>query len=197
MSQNSRTVLVVPVPDASRLAAACALVNIDADVVPLGAAGSAVVPVAGADAGEAGRRLSRVLGRADVLALHHAEGQVRAERWQRGTVRETPAPGLAMSAVPGAVERLLLTDVQPSAMEGAVTSVGLPRSGAVRGLRGAGGSRMRRWDGASTVVLGVAALGLAAVESPRAATGEGSWVVVVLALLVVAWTALRLLRRRP
>ena len=187
----------MPVPDASRLASACALVDVDADIVPLGGAGSAVVPVAGADAGEATRRLSRVLGRAVVLALHYVDGQVSAERWQRGAVHDTPAPGLVVSAVPDAVERLLLTDVEPSAMEGAVTSVGLPRGEAARALRGAAGGRLRRWDGASTVVLLVAALGLAAIESPRAATGEGSWLVVALALLVVAWTALRLRRRRP
>lgn len=183
-------------PDAARLASACALVGVDAHVVPLEKAGSAVVPVPGADATEAAARLSRVLGRADILALQHADGQVRAQRWQRGAVRETPPAGLAMARVPDVVERLLLGGDDPSGVEGAVSSVGLPRVAAARTTLG-GAARFQRWDRISTVVLLVVALVLAAVESPRALAGNGSWVVVVGSLLLVVWTAVRMVRARP
>ncbi|HZI98215.1 MAG TPA: hypothetical protein VFD41_11900 [Actinomycetales bacterium] len=181
------------VPDAGRMAAACAMVGVDAHVVPL-ERGSAVVPVD--DAGEAAVRISRVLGRAEVLVLRHDDAQVVAERWQRGAVRDRPAPGVVMAGMPDVVERLLL-GADPADVEGAVSSVGIPRGAAARETMSGFGSRLQRWDRPSTLVIGVAALLLGIAETPRALEGTGSWVVVVLSLLVVAWTAARLLRRRP
>lgn len=159
-------------------------------------AGSAVVPVEGTDPTEAANRLSRVLGRADVIALSHAGGQVTAQRWQRGAVRETPSPGLVLARMPDVVEQLLM-GADPATADGAVSSAGMPRVAATRSAIGGGGPRFRRWDRASTALLLVAALVLATLETPRAIAGAGSWVVVVLSLLVVAWTAVRLVRARP
>ena len=170
------------------------MVAVDAHVVPL-ERGCAVVPVEGA-AEDAAVRLSRVLGRAEVLVLRHDEGQVVAERWQRGAVRDRPPPGVVMAGVPDVVERLLL-GAEPAEVEGAVSSVGMPRGAAVRATLSGAGTRLQRWDRPSAVVVGVAALLLGIAETPRALSGDGSWLVVVLSSLVVAWTAARLLRRRP
>jgi hypothetical protein len=73
-------------------------------------------------------QLSRVLRQADVLLLTRSEGQIQAERWRGGALQDAPAPGLLLSGLPDVVERVLLTDTPPLDVEGAVTSVGMPRS---------------------------------------------------------------------
>ena len=131
------------VADAARLASVVSLVGIDTHVVPLAGVGCAVVPVAEAEPldppDDAARRLSRVLRRVDVLALSYEEGQVQAQRWRRGAMQSTPAPGLVMGSVPAAVERLLLSGADPAAEPGVVHT-------ASRGPGGAeGGSRWSRF----------------------------------------------------
>jgi hypothetical protein len=79
------------------------------------------------DGAAAVQALSRVLGRADVLLLVKDEGQVVAERWRAGALQDAPSPGLLLSGLPAAVERLLLSNEPVSAEPGAMSSVGLPR----------------------------------------------------------------------
>jgi hypothetical protein len=120
-------VLVAPVADAARFAAVCAALRLDVDAVPVEAAGVAAVLHPHVDGAAAVRALSRVLGRAEVLLLVRTEGQVVAERWRAGALQDAPAPGLLLSGLPGAVERLVLGDGPALAEPGAVSSADLPR----------------------------------------------------------------------
>ena len=195
-----RRLLVVPSPDPVRLARACAGLGADGHVVP--ADGICVVVLDDAvDVDAVVPRLSRVLGRAPVLLLRSGGGRVEARRWTRGAVTDAPQAGLLVATLPDVVSSLLVGALDPAQAPGSVRT----------GLRpkpvdaGAGGpppdpgrpARRRRTDRAAAAVVAVVALLLAAVEGARAATADGSWTVVVLALLVAVGMGVLAVRLRP
>ncbi len=191
-----RRVLVVPSPDPTRLARACAGLGVRGLVVPTGA-GCAVL-LDGDDA-TAVSRLSRVLGRAPLLLLVRTDGQVGAERWVRGSLASTPRAGLLLASLPDAVTDLLVGTGDTTAVHGAVPIAPHAAGAGPDGPAYDPGrpERRRRADRVSAVAVAVVALLLAVVEGARAATSDGSWVAVGLALLVVAAMAVLAARRAP
>ena len=195
-----RRLLVVPSPDPVRLARACAGLGADGHVVP--ADGVCVVVLDDAvDAAAVVPRLSRVLGRAPVLLLRSGGGRVEAERWTRGALTDAPQPGLLVATLPDVVSGLLVGAVAPAHVPGSVRTGLRPRpvddragSPALDPVRPA---RRRRTDRVAAALVAVVALLLAAVEGARAATADGSWTVVVLALLVATGMAALVVRLRP
>lgn len=128
----------VAVPGA--LAAACALAKVDVDVVPTPVGAVAVLrdPAAGAAAVQA---ISQLLRAVPVVLMERREEQISATRWAGGAEQGTLPPGLVLSDSPAALEDLLLGSVQPSELEGVVSSVGMSRWRAMRLLAS---SRPRR-----------------------------------------------------
>lgn len=128
----------VAVPGA--LAAACALAKVDVDVVPTPVGAVAVLrdPAAGAAAVQA---ISQLLRAVPVVLMERREEQISATRWAGGAEQGTLPPGLVLSDSPAALEDLLLGSVQPSQLEGVVSSVGMSRWRAMRLLAS---SRPRR-----------------------------------------------------
>lgn len=194
-------VVVAPVPDAGRLAAACALVRVDATVVPLEGAGAGIVLEEPAGAREAAERLSRVLGQVEVALFERLEDRVEASTWRGGAQVATPAAGAALACLPGTAERLVLGG-DAGAFPGAVSSRGMSRMAAARAAvagsqtEAAWTARVQRWDRvASLVVLALLAV-LVVVEGARAAGGEGSPVVLGLAIALLGLLGLREVRRR-
>ncbi len=185
-----------------RLAAACGAVGIAGRVVPT-AQGGAPAPclVVLDDPGTsttAAQRLSRILGRAAVILLRQAGGQLEAERWQRGRLVDTPPAGLLVQGLPDLVSSVLVGGVEPQAVPGSVEITPGRLTGA-RGVgRQAGGyldaervARRRRLDELSSWVV-VAVLSLLAVtEIVRALSSDGSWLVVAVAVVVAALVGVR------
>lgn len=186
-------------PDARRLARAAAGLGLRGHVVPT-STGSVVVPDAALLAGsgtegsvldEAAPRLSRVLGRrAPVLVLTRADGRLQAQRWQGGALADTPAAGLLAQSLPDAVTDLLVGSGDPAQVPGAVEIGVLSRSSGPQPSAGVPddvrAARRRRVDLVGGWVVGVLALLWALFEAAQALTGRGSWVVVALALAVLA-----------
>ncbi len=194
----ARRLLVVPTPDPTRLARACAGLGADGHVVP--ADGVCVVVLDPAvDADAAVPRLSRVLGRAPVLLLRSDGGQVEARRWVRGALAEAPQPGLLVSTLPDVVHALLVGSTDPADVPGAVRTGLRPTPSGPGGPAWEPGraARRRRTDRAAAVVVAVVAALLAVVEGVRAATADGSWVVAVVAALVALGMVVWAVRLRP
>jgi hypothetical protein len=183
------------------LAATCALVRIKATVVPLEDRGSAVVPHDGARAPAAAGRLSRVLGQADVLLLTRREGQVEAQRWRAGALADAPAPGLVLAGLPDAAERLLL-GATPGSLPGAISTRGLSRLAAARTAvsgspaEAAWTARAQRWDRVTSLVLLALLAALVVLQVVLTASGQGSPVILGVALAALALFGMRALRRR-
>ncbi len=111
-----------------------ASIKVDADVVPIPGAGVAAVLHHGTDPATAVAELSRVLRQADVLLLVREQGQITAERWRGGALQDTPPAGLLLSALPDALESLLLGNAPASALPGVVSSAGTGRLGAFKAM---------------------------------------------------------------
>lgn len=196
--------LVVPVTDADRLAAACSLVRVPATVVPLEGAGAAVVPDDAAAGSDAAQRLSRVIGQADVMLFVRRGDHVDAERWRAGALAETPAAGMALACLPDAAEKLVLAPAGSADGElpGAVSSRGLSRFAAARtALAGspaeaAWAAKVQRWDRVASLVVLALLTALVLLEAVRTAGGAGSPVVLGLALGLLLLLGFREYRRR-
>lgn len=192
-----RSVLVVPSPDPVRLARACAGLGVRGHVVPAGGACAVVLDPTG-DHTTAAPRISRVLGRAPVLLLLRTDGQVAAERWTRGALADAPAAGLLLASLPDVVSTLLVGAADAADAEGAVR-IAL-RPGTPSSRRGAAHdpsrpARRRRADRVAAVAVAVVCVLFALVEGVRAASADGSWLAVGLALLVAAGAAVLAVRR--
>ncbi len=125
--------VVTPVAGAQPLAAACALAKVAADVVPSDVGAIAVLrdPLSGR-AGAAA--VSQLLRQVPVVLLERRASQMSATQWVAGEhVRDLP-PGLVLSDAPDVLEELLLDGRVPSAVDGAVTSVGMSKLTAMRVL---------------------------------------------------------------
>lgn len=196
-----RAVVLVPVAEADRLAAMCTLARVQATVAPVADVGCAVVPTDATSGEDAAQRLSRLLGRADVLLLTSSEGQVEAERWRAGALADAPAPGLVLASLPDTVERLLLGS-DPAGLAGAVSTRGMSRLAAARAAvagspaEAAWTARARRWErGTSLVVLALLAA-LVVLQVALTAAGQGSPVILGVALAALGLVGVRELRRR-
>lgn len=170
-------------------------------MVPLEGSGCAVLPDDDGQAAEAAERLSRVLGHIELLLFVRTEDQVDAERWRSGAVAERPPAGMALSCLPDAAERLVLRG--PTGQEpGTVSSRGMSRVSAARTAvagtpaEAEWAARVRRWDRvASLVVMALLAVFVVA-EGVQAAGGEGSPVLLGLALALLLLLGVREVRRR-
>jgi hypothetical protein len=176
-------------------------VRVDATVVPLEGSGCAVLPDDDGRAAEAAERLSRVLGRIELLLFVRTEDQVDAERWRSGAVVERPQAGMALSCLPDTAERLVLRGADGQE-PGAVSSRGMSRVSAARAAvagtpaEAEWAARVRRWDRvASLVVLALLAVFVVA-EGIQAAGGAGSPVLLGLALAMLLLLGVREVRRR-
>jgi len=179
----------------------CTLARVQATVVPVGDIGCAVVPTDARFGQDAAQRLSRLLGRADVLLLTRREGQVEAERWRAGALADAPAPGLVLASLPDPVERLLLGEL-PGDAPGAVSTQGMSRLAAARTAvagspaEAAWTDRARRWERSMSLVVLALLAALVVLQLALTATGQGSPVILGVALAALGLFGVRELRRR-
>ena len=125
--------VVTPVAVAAPLAAACALANVAADVVPSEV--GAIAVLRDALAGPAGAAaVSQLLRQVPVVLLERRESRMSASQWVGGQQTRQLPPGLVLSDAPGLLEDLLLAGLAPDSVEGVVTSVGMSRFRAMRVL---------------------------------------------------------------
>lgn len=203
MEEPGLAVLVVPVAQAARLAAACGAVGIAGHVVPTGQGGApapclVVLDDPGAST-TAAQRLSRILGRAAVIVLRRADGQLEAERWEMGRLGDAPPAGLLVQGLPDLVSSVLVGGVEPETVPGAVEIKPGLLAGAMGLGAGSGGyldaervARRRRLDRLSSWVVVAVLMLLAVTETVRVLTaGGGSWLVVAVAVVVAALVGLR------
>ena len=178
-----------------------ALVRIDATVVPLASAGVAVVPDDADTAEQDAQRLSRALGQVDLVLLERREDQVRGSRWRGGTGSELPAPGATLAGLPDDAERLVL-GTPPAQVPGHVSTRGMSRVDAAR--RAMAGTpaeaawiaKAERWGRIARTVLLVLVVVVAVTQLVLTSRGEGSWVVLGIALALLGLAAAGRLRRR-
>lgn len=160
-----------------------------------------MVPDDDTRATEAAERLSRVLGRLELVLFVRQEDQVDAERWRSGAVAERPPAGMALSCLPEAAEHLVLHGLSGQEA-GAVSTRGMSRVSAARTAvagtpaEAQWAARVQRWDSvASLVVLALLAV-FVVVEGARAAAGSGSPVLLGVAIALLLLLGVREVRRR-
>ncbi|ABS04644.1 hypothetical protein [Kineococcus radiotolerans] len=125
-----RSVLVVPVANARKLAEVCTAAGVNAFVVPVKGLGCVLVtedPATGeADAGT----LSRLLQGAEVVLLTVGEDSIEGQTWAGGRRGEDPRPGLLLSVWPDVVQQLVLGRLDPAEAAGAAAGGDGSRIGA-------------------------------------------------------------------
>ena len=194
-------VLVVPVPDADRMAAACALVRVEATVVPFDGAGTGVVLDAPEGSADAAERLSRVLGQVEVVAFERRGDQVEAATWQGGRRTGSRPAGAAIACLPEHAEKLVL-GAEAGSFPGAVSSAGMSRVAAARAAvsgsqaEAAWSARAQRWDRVASLIALVLLAAMIAFEGYAAAVGEGSAIWLGVAIALFGLLTLREVRRR-
>lgn len=195
-----RSVLVVPVADAARTAAAAALVRVAATAVPLDGAGTGLVLEHPGGAEESAHRVSRVLGDVELSLLERRGDQVDAVTWRAGQRTGATPGGRALACLPDVASRLVL-GADPATFPGAVSTAGMSRVAAARAA--VAGSRAearwvdaaRRWDRvAGTVVLVLLAVAVT-VQAVRATSGDGSALLLGVGVALLGLLALRQWRR--
>lgn len=123
--------LLTQVAAAEPLAAVCSLSGVVAQVISSGVGAVAVLEDPGT--GPAGAAaVSRLLGGTTVVLLERRAGAIAATSWAGGQQGAELAPGLVLSQAPTLVEDLLLGDVEPVTVDGAVSSAGISRLRALR-----------------------------------------------------------------
>lgn len=124
----SRTVIVTPFGRPQQLAAACVLSDIPGEVVPIGEF-SAVVQdgTSIAEGNRAAAKLSAVAGKHEVLLMVRSEEQIDAAHYRHGE-READVPaGLALTNLPGELEKLLLEVLDPQDVDGHIDTSTMTR----------------------------------------------------------------------
>ena len=170
-------------------------------MVPLGSAAAAVVPQDVDAAEDDAQRLSRALGQAELVLLERREDRVEGSRWQAGTREDLPAPGAALAALPDDAERLVL-GAPAGQFEGHVSTRGISRVAAARTAmagtpaEAAWIAKAERWSRVARVAVLVLLVVVAASQLVLSARGEGSWIVLGLALALLGLIGVHRLRRR-
>ena len=128
-------VILTPVADAKALAAACALVGLDATAIPNPSGAVAVIKNTKGDAPEkAVLALSGLLPSFPLLLMTKANGQLNAVRYVGSQPPQEVPAGLVVAGASGVVEDLIISAVTPDAIPGAVSSVGVSRTKAMMWL---------------------------------------------------------------
>ena len=128
-------VLLTPVADARALAAACALVGLEVTSVPNPSGAVAVLKQTAGDApAQAAAALSSLLPSFPVLLITKATGQLNAVRYVGGQPPQEVPAGLVVAGASGVVEDLIIGQVTPDGIPGAVSSAGVSRAKAMMWL---------------------------------------------------------------
>ncbi|NIZ92783.1 hypothetical protein [Kineococcus rubinsiae] len=136
-----RSVLVVPVADAAKLAEVCTLAELHAWVVPVRGLGCVLVTQDPATGEADAERLSAVLRAAELVLLTVGEESIEGQTWTGGKRGEDPKPGLLLSVWPDVVQQLVLGRLDPAEAEQAANGGEGSRIGAFWKLfRGKGGA---------------------------------------------------------
>ncbi|GIG27885.1 hypothetical protein [Cellulomonas marina] len=139
----TRALVLTQVAAAAPLAAACALAQVDADVVPTPEGALAVLrdPTAG---GAGAAAISQLLRTAPVVLFERRASQISAQQWVGGAVqKDVEEPGLLLAYAPSQLEDLLVAEADVSGFDGVVSSVGMSRFKAMAVLARAGRRRPR------------------------------------------------------
>ena len=142
-----RSVLVVPVADARRLAEVCTLAQVHAHVVPVRGLGCVLVTEDPGTGEQDVQTLSRLVQGAELVLLTVGEDSIEGQTWSAGVRGTDPRPGLLLSVWPDVVQQLVLGRLDPAQAAGAATGGEGSRMGAFwKLLRGkdAGGSAAGR-----------------------------------------------------
>ncbi|WP_432494234.1 hypothetical protein [Kineococcus auxinigenes] len=114
-----RSVLVVPVADAGKLAEVCTLAGVRAHVVPVRGLGCVLVTHDPATGEDDAQKLSAVLRQVELLLLTVREESIEGQSWTAGERGEDPKPGLLLSVWPDQVQQLVLGRLDPAEAAGA------------------------------------------------------------------------------
>ncbi|WP_432496180.1 hypothetical protein [Kineococcus gypseus] len=114
-----RSVLVVPVADARKLAEVCTVAGVRAHVVPVRGVGCVLVTEDPTTGERDARALSQAVRRAEVLLLTVGEDSIEGQSWTAGERGTDPRPGLLLSVWPDQVQQLVLGRVDPARAAGA------------------------------------------------------------------------------
>ncbi|WP_265523356.1 hypothetical protein [Oerskovia flava] len=138
-------VLITQIAGAEPLAAACALAQIDADVVATDVGALAVCRDLsdGAPQRAAAAISGLVKGVPLVLVVRRAE-QLSATRWENGAQADELAPGLVLGGAPEVLEDLLTGQTSVADLTGVVPSKGISRLKAMRLLTAAARKARKR-----------------------------------------------------
>ena len=112
-----RSVLVVPVADAAKLAEVCTLAEVHAWVVPVRGLGCVLVTHDPATGEQDAERLSGVLRGAELVLLSVGEESIEGQTWVAAQRGEDPRPGLLLSVWPDVVQQLVLGRLDPAEAE--------------------------------------------------------------------------------
>jgi hypothetical protein len=135
-----RSVLVVPVADAARLAGVCTLVDVHAWVVPVRGLGCVLVTHDPATGEQDAQELSGALRGAELVLLTVGEESIEGQTWLGGRRGDDPRPGLLLSMWPDVVQQLVLGRLDAAEAEQAAQGGEGGRLGAFwKLLRGKGG----------------------------------------------------------
>ncbi len=130
---TTRSVVLTQVPIVEAVTASCVLAGVAADVVP-SEIGSIAVCHDPAVSYKAGVTISQLLKPSLVVLLQNEGDQVSAIGFADGKETEVQAAGLWLDAAPVVLEDLVTGAIEPSAVEGALTTVGMSRWRAARTL---------------------------------------------------------------
>ncbi|WP_432573980.1 hypothetical protein [Kineococcus sp. SYSU DK005] len=114
-----RSVLVVPVAAARKLAEVCTVAGVRAHVVPVRGVGCVLVTEDPATGEQDAQALSAVVRQAEVLLLTVREESIEGQSWTAGQRGPDPKPGLLLSVWPDEVQRIVLGRVDPAEAAGA------------------------------------------------------------------------------
>jgi len=126
-----RSVLVVPVPDAKKLAEVCTVAGIHAHVVPVKGLGSVLVAADPASGEEYAAALSKLVEGAEIVLLTVGEESIEGQTWRNAERGDDPKPGLLLSVWPDVVQQLVLGRLDPAEAAGAAQGGDGSRMGAL------------------------------------------------------------------
>jgi hypothetical protein len=126
-----RSVLVVPVVNARKLAEVCTLADVHAHVVPVKGLGCVLVTQDPATGEADAQTLSRLITGAEIVLLTVGEESIEGQTWRDGDRGEDPRPGLLLSVWPDVVQQLVLGRLDPAEAAGSAQGGDGSRMGAL------------------------------------------------------------------